>query len=145
MKIIGLYGTHDIGKTTTLNKLIDLLSLIANNYEIDRSYDTFAYFVINEKNIVVCTPGDNKEAIENNIEFLEKHDCDVFVTATRTKGKTVNGIEKLTKKKSAELIWVEKEDNELKNTVIAGSIFGLIMQEINPDFENSVYRVEENQ
>ena len=88
MKIIALYATKDRGKTSTLNKLIDLLSLIADSYELNRDYETKAYFEINNKGIVVCTAGDDDEEIKANIAFLQKsnHKKDLFVTASHTRG-----------------------------------------------------------
>lgn len=45
-KVIALYASADKGKTKTLNKLIDLLSLISDYYEICRSDEGWAYFEI---------------------------------------------------------------------------------------------------
>ena len=45
-KVIALYASADKGKTQTLNKLIDLLSLISDYYEICRSDEGWAYFEI---------------------------------------------------------------------------------------------------
>lgn len=145
MKIIGLYATRNRGKTTTLNKLIDLLSLIADNYEISRDFETQAYFEINGNGITVCTSGDDKNYIKANIEFLTKsgHKTDLFVTPSHVRDETVKELKKFTKKECANLVWVAKEDDETKNTVIAARLFGLIMREIYPEFDSSVYPTEE--
>lgn len=37
-KLISLYGRQDIGKSTTLNVLIKLLTLVSDSYEIEKEY-----------------------------------------------------------------------------------------------------------
>ena len=147
MKIIGLSATKNRGKTTTLNKLIDLLALVADNYEINRDFETKAYFEINGKGITVCTPGDDRNYIRENIEFLMKsgHKTDLFVTPSHVRDETVKELAKFTRKECATLVWITKENNEAKNTIIAARLFGLIIREIYPEFDSSVYPAEENQ
>ncbi|MBO4439000.1 MAG: hypothetical protein J5798_06580 [Spirochaetaceae bacterium] len=143
-KIIALYGPRNMGKTTTLKKLIDLLSVIAKNYEISFYKEVWAYFKINGKKIVVCTPGDNKDIVKGNINYTKSYDCDIFVTAARTRGGSVDELKKFTNKKEAELIWVQKEDDESKNNCIAAGLFSLIVKDVIPDFDNFVSAEEEN-
>ena len=47
-KIFGLWGATNRGKRTTLNLLIDLLSKVSDSYDIHKTYDSKAWFVINE-------------------------------------------------------------------------------------------------
>ena len=47
-KIFGLWGATNRGKTTTLNLLIDLLSKDSETYDNHKTYDSKAWFVINE-------------------------------------------------------------------------------------------------
>ena len=49
--------------------------------------------------VVVCTPGDSKVEVKENIKFSQKYECDIFVTATRTKGETTREMERFTNKK----------------------------------------------
>lgn len=60
-KLISLYGRQNIGKSTTLNVLIKLLTLVSDSYEIEKEYDGNATFIFNENIICVCTAGDNEE------------------------------------------------------------------------------------
>ncbi|MBR6199522.1 MAG: hypothetical protein IKQ61_04555 [Spirochaetales bacterium] len=138
-KIIALYATKDRGKTTTLNKLIDLLSQLTDRYEICRYHETHAYFEISNHKIIVCTPGDTQEIIKDNIRFCNKYDCDIFVTATHTRGSTVEEIENLTSKNKAKLVWVKKEDDESQNNIVAVGLLSLILKEIYPNFDELVY------
>ena len=47
-KIFGLWGAANRGKTTTLNILVDLLSLASDSYSVQRFYESRACFEINE-------------------------------------------------------------------------------------------------
>ena len=142
--IIALCGVKNVGKTTTLNKLIDLLSLIADSYGIERLRETRASFTIRGRKVAVCTPGDTKDIIKDNISYFPDIDeYDVFVTASHTRGGTVEELESLAKKKDAKLIWIDKEDDKSKNPVIAAGLLGLIMQGINKDFRNILLKCEE--
>lgn len=131
-KLIALYGAANRGKTTTLNILIDLLAVVSEHYNIEKNYDSKAVFVINSKTIGVCTPGDNQEEIKNNIEFFEENECEIIITATRTKGEGVNELEKFTKKQGSEIEWILKEDKPKLNGLVAADIFRRIINEINP-------------
>ena len=145
MKVIALYATRNRGKTTTLNKLIDLLSLVASSYEISRTGETCAYFEVNGKGVTVCTPGDNGEAIKANIDFLKKHESDVFVTASHKWGETVDEIKAFTDKKKAGLVKVEKVNDESKNAIVAAGLLGLIRKEVYPEFDEAVQPTEGNE
>lgn len=63
-KIIALYGKPKIGKTTTLNILIDMLRIVSSSYEIEKEYDGRATFKFAKKTISVCTPGDDVGTIK---------------------------------------------------------------------------------
>ena len=101
--IIALYRRANTGKSTTLNYLIGLLK----EQEIDfKEKREIVYY--GSKKIAVTTPGDNADEIEENIKFFEKEDCDILVTATRSKGETKNIIDKYHKEINAELKRIEK-------------------------------------
>ena len=134
-KICGLYASSNKGKTTTLNKLIDLLETVADNYEIKRIYnESSSYFEFASKKIIVCTKGDYGKILQENISFAREHNYDIFVTATRTKGGTTTELEDFKEQEQAEIVWFQKEDNEEKNNLIASELFSLIIKEIAPDF-----------
>ena len=138
-EIIALYGSSSKGKTTTLNKLIDLLKIISDISEIKQdSKDSYAYFEIYNKKIVVCTKGDYGYILQENISFATEHDYDIFVTATRTKGYTVSETIDFKNSENANLYWIPKEDNEPKNNLIAAELLSLIVKHIDPDFESTI-------
>lgn len=101
--IIALYRRANTGKSTTLNYLIGLLK----GQEVDfKDKREIVYY--GSKKIAVTTLGDNADEIEENIKFFEKEDCDILVTATRSKGDTKNIIDKYHKEINAELKRIEK-------------------------------------
>lgn len=120
-KIIALYGAQNRGKTTTLNILVELLREVADSYDIYNETDSWAWFVINKKIVSVCTSGDNATIVRNNIDNYK--DCDIFISSSRTKGGSVNEIEKLGKQEKIIIEWILKEDNEGKNKIIATDLF----------------------
>ena len=127
-KIFALYASSNKGKTTTLNILIDLLAVVSDKYNIWREYEGWAWFIIKNKTISVCTSGDNANTVKNNIKDYK--DCDIFISDSRTKGGSVNEIEKLSKSENLKIEWIEKEDNPKKNKEIAADLFRRIMNEL---------------
>lgn len=129
-KIIALYASANKGKTSTLSILIDLLSLVSSESNVWRTKEGWGWFKINDVAVGVCTPGDDKSSIESNINYFNENECEVIVTATRTKGETVTELKKLEKKKNCPILWFPKEDNEEKNKLIASELFRLVLDEI---------------
>lgn len=85
-RIIALYGKSKIGKSTTLNILIDLLRIVADSYQINKDYEGYATFDFAGKKISICTPGDNEEIIESNIAYFNKQKCDIAIFCNKNKG-----------------------------------------------------------
>ncbi len=106
--IIGLYRRANTGKTTTLNYLIGLLDKSKEEMQ-SLTKDRRVAISYGNKSIAVTTQGDNKYEIEENIKFFEKEDCDILVTATRSRGQTTDAIDKYHKEINAKIIWIEKK------------------------------------
>lgn len=141
-KIIALYASANKGKTCTLNILIDLLSLVSSESNVWKTKEGWGWFKINDITVGVCTPGDDKSSIDSNINYFNKNECEVIVTAARTKGETIVELEKLEKKECCPILWFPKEDNEENNKLIASELFRLVLDEV--DNINEWYAVTNN-
>ncbi|AEE15851.1 ATP-binding protein [Treponema brennaborense] len=112
MKVIGLYGRSNCGKTSTLNLLIDLLEEKTTgckkpspqNNVCDRR-ETISF---NGKIVSICTAGDNENQLNENIKYFNKTNPDVAVSATRTSGKTCTELKQYATKQSCDVDWIKK-------------------------------------
>ena len=86
MRIISLNGKPECGKTHTLLALCNMLATTTatlNEETIDK--DKRMTFNMHGTLIAVCTGGDNKEIIQGNIAYFERHHVAIAVTANRSK------------------------------------------------------------
>ena len=86
MRIISLNGRPQCGKTHTLLALCDILAKTTATLDeetIDK--DKRMTFAMDGVIISVCTGGDNKEIIQANIAYFERHHAAIAVTANRSK------------------------------------------------------------
>ena len=83
MKVIVLNGVANTGKTTTLNLLNNLIN---SDNPITDGKDHRRTFTYKGKTISITTPGDGKEHIHDNIDYAQNKNCDILVTASRTRG-----------------------------------------------------------
>jgi hypothetical protein len=113
-KAFALYGKGEIGKTETLNLLIDLLTVAtvggAMPEPAPKGHDRKRVFHFKELKIGVATRGDNAYEVKENCKFFESNACDIVFTATRTRGGSCNEIVAYAKSKTAELKWEKKEN-----------------------------------
>lgn len=110
MRIIGLYGHSNCGKSTTLNMLKELLrtegkSISSQPHPDSETPETFEY-----KGMIVCVApgGDNEEVVENNVLYFKSKNCDVAISATRCKGGSVTELQKFEKEMGVKIHWVPK-------------------------------------
>ena len=117
-KIIALYRRSETGKTSTLNLLIELLD---KNKKIEKEClkeDRRVSISYGSKKIAVTTWGDNGFELKENIKFFEKENCDILVTATRTRGETTEILTDYAKEIDTEIIWIEKNISKKKKDLI---------------------------
>ncbi|MGQ1929133.1 hypothetical protein [Ornithobacterium rhinotracheale] len=129
-QIIVLFGRAQIGKTSTLNILMGLLDEKLKVKDDDLIKDRRESIVYKGKNIAVTTPGDDGYQVSENINFFKGKKCDVFITATRTKGSTVEKLKEYATEIGVEIVWMDKNlAKKLKkevNTIQAKDIKALI-------------------
>ena len=94
MKVIALFGKGGIGKTTTLNLLNNLIN---PDNPITDGKDHRRTFTYKGKTISITTPGDNETEVKKNIQYVQDKNCDILVTASRTRGQTVTELENFSK------------------------------------------------
>ena len=128
MKVIALFGKGGTGKTTTLNLLHNLIN---PDNPITDGKDHRRDFTYKGKTIFIATPGDNEAEIDENIKRARKENCDILVTASRTKG---HGKE-LLRREFKNIRWIEKnvghKRKELVNEAQALDLQAIIDDVIN--------------
>lgn len=94
MRIIGLYGHSNCGKSATLNMLKELLrkegkSISSQPHPDSDTPETFEY-----KGLIVCVAprGDTEEIVDNNVRYFNSKNCNVAISATRCKGGSVTEL-----------------------------------------------------
>ena len=110
MRIIGLYGHSNCGKSATLNMLKELLriagkSVSSNPHPNSDRPETFEY-----KGVTVCIApgGDNEEVVRANVRYFKSKNGDVAITATRCKGGSVTELQKYEREMGVKIHWVPK-------------------------------------
>ena len=107
--IIALYGPGRKGKTTTLNLLIGLLG--GTGEEVDQR----VRLNYEGKDIAIATYGDDEWQLNENIKFFDEKSCDIYITATRTKGDTKKVLKKYAK---TDIIWIGKNYSDSLHDLI---------------------------
>jgi len=67
--------------------------------------ETFEY-----KGLIVCVApgGDNEEVVENNGRYFKSKNCDVAISATRSKGGSVEALQRLENAEGTKIDWKAK-------------------------------------
>ena len=108
MNVIALWGRSKVGKTSTLNIVINILinELGARKraeYIAYNKVDTRVVLEINGKIIVVFTGGDDRRIMEENFSFEETQPYDLLICACRSKGASCHSIEQRFSKE--QILW----------------------------------------
>jgi hypothetical protein len=126
---IALKGRADSGKTYTISKVYELLKAKYPDFEEEDfkiSIDIRVILVINGFRIGIESQGDPGGRLENSLNLFLKKNCDVIVCSTRTKGKTVKAVNKLSKNgykvKWFEQNYVKTSEQDANNLAMAKGI-----------------------
>lgn len=124
-RIIGLCGKGNIGKTETLNLLIDLLTVATTGCVMPTPQpagrDRDITFTYKGNTISICMAGDTETILKDNCAYFRKMKCDIAISAARSRGKTHMALKNLAPSVSVE--WIRKIDDRSKNLQIAQDIF----------------------
>lgn len=118
MRIIGLYGHANCGKSATLNMLKELLrgegkSISTVPHPNSDTPETFEY-----DGLIVCVApgGDTGEIVEANCRYFKMKKCDVAILATRSKWGSVDALKEFADSEGVEVRWVQKSyENNLSD------------------------------
>lgn len=110
MRIIGLYGHGQCGKSATLNELKELLrvegkSVSMKPHPYSENPETFGY---NGYVVCVAPAGDTREIVEANCRYFKQKGCDVAISATRTKGGSVDALNEFADSEGVKVEWIAK-------------------------------------
>ena len=108
MNVIALWGRSKVGKTSTLNIVINILinELGARKraeYIAYNKVDTRVVLEINGKIIVFFPGGDDRRIMEENFSFVETQQYDLLICACRSKGASCHSIEQRFSKE--QILW----------------------------------------
>ena len=128
--IICNYAKANWGKTKTLLKVIEILKENSNNLDLDQykfinekpdtGKDKWCHFSVKGKTVVISTLGDPYSPQLEWLTDAAKTEAKVIVTASRTRGVTLNHVYSVANKYGYEVIWFESFhfDNYVKDLPI---------------------------
>jgi hypothetical protein len=128
-RAIALKGRANSGKTYTISKVYELLKAkypAFKEEDFKITVDIRVILIINGFRIGIESQGDPDSRLEKSLNLFIKKECDVIVCATRTRGQTVEAVEKLSKFgydfKWFEQNYVKPADQDKKNLAMAKEI-----------------------
>mgnify|MGYP001590677526 CR=1 FL=1 len=128
-KIIALRGVSNVGKSTTIKKVYDLLTAKYKDATSEPPFlgvDIRVVLTINGIKIGIESQGDPSGRLEESLSLFVKVGCKVIICATRTRGQTVDAVDNL--KQNYEIVWLQQEykanasEQEANNLAMAKKI-----------------------
>lgn len=110
MTVIGLCGHSNCGKSATLNILKEMLraagkSVSSHPHPNSDEPETFKY---KGKTVCVAPGGDTKEIVESNCRYFKVKNCDVAISATRSKWGPYDALNDFALNENAKIEWIQK-------------------------------------
>ncbi len=102
--IICLYAPANCGKTKTIRNLF--LKLGGAKSVLNGTHDFVSDVNFGGKNIGFASQGDPGSSQRENLEELSQKGCEIIVTASRTKGDTVNEVYSCARKYGYTIVWI---------------------------------------
>ena len=102
--IICLYAPADCGKTKTIRSLF--LKLGGDRKLLDGKHDFVSSMNFGNKNIGFASQGDPYSSQKEDVEGLAKCGHDIIVTASRSRGGTVDNITDVAEKYGYSVVWI---------------------------------------
>ena len=110
MRIIGLYGHCNCGKSETLNELKKLLRAVGKSVSTEPHPWSEMPEMFEYNGLVVCVApgGDSREIVERNCRYFKMKGCDVAISATRTKGGSADALNEFADSEGVKVEWIAK-------------------------------------
>lgn len=110
MRIIGLYGHGKCGKSATLNMLKELLRCAGKSISTvpHPNSDTPETFEYKGLIVSVAPGGDTRAIVESNCRYFKLKNCDVAISATRTRWGSADALNEFAESEGVKVDWVPK-------------------------------------
>ena len=119
-KILVIYGHANCGKSETINFVRELIrqdggESTASNVRAGDQNETFLY---KGQIVCICPGGDTEDIVKRNFVYASAKNADVIITASRTRGGTVEEVLRWEKELGVKTDWMQKsyECNLSKST-----------------------------
>lgn len=120
--IIGIYGTANVGKSTTLRSLgSQLVSSGATTTDNMRTWEYRAVFNYLQTKLGLQTFGDHFTLVEEGLNHFLNNHCDLIVIATKRYGDTIDTVGAFAGDNGYRIIWIapyEVRDGSIETQVI---------------------------
>lgn len=130
--IICLWGGAGIGKTSSIRAVWDRLN-ISNQPPLHQSADDICAIVpFCNSTVGIASQGDPYSAQDEWLEELMTLDCEIIVCASRTRGSTVDAVEKVAQRGEYVTIWfspfysADSVNTNILNNLTADAVIELI-------------------
>jgi len=138
MIIIALWGKQNCGKSTAIQRFYD--KYVAGNKAFDvvgagpLPVEQGVVAIFNGKRIGIFSSGDNADCIQRGLENVG--DCDIVICAARTKGGSVDAVEKETN----QIVWIGKESLSAKDGTLSATQQEMIMRDQNEQAADRIFQ-----
>lgn len=108
--ICALYGHSNCGKSATLNHLRELLRVQGESTHLQSpsGMDRRETFLFHGKTICLTPGGDDEQVMKDNLLYFDRQGADILVTASRSRGGTVDVIQEYRRTGDIHVKWVRK-------------------------------------
>lgn len=108
-RIVALYGSANLGKTTTIKMVLEMLKVEYPSAKIQEMFigvDITVIIEISHVKIGIESQGDPNSRLFDSLDVFVRVGCDIIVCATRTRGMTVQAVSKLSD--NYDIQWIRK-------------------------------------
>ena len=105
-----LCGHSNCGKTATLSYLRELLQKQGESTHLQSPHgaDRRETFLLDGKTICLTPGGDADWVVKDNLVYFEEQSADILLTASRSRGGTVDAIKEYCKNNDIHVEWIKK-------------------------------------